>query len=588
VSIVRLMKVTLIGCVPDKLTVLNRLQDMGCLHIIPLAGNQPSDVDHSASAREALRFLSSTPRKFKQVTNDSQFDAAQVERDVLALRDQLDAFTQERDKLRTYIEQRRAWGNFKPPIALELRGQRLWLYCVPLFQLKEVESSGLNWIAAGRDNRFVYVAVISEQEPPPGALPVPALPNDERSLNELEERLENVELAIADAEIERQRQSRWCLLLLKSLNRIDDKVALEYASTQTYNADPVFAFQAWVPHDRHMELQVFAAEHALCFNSGPPDPSENPPTKLCNPEHIAGGEELVSLYMTPGYWLSDPSTVVFFSFALFFAMIVADAGYGLLLSLTSLALYGRLGATSTSRRWRLVMVWVSGLSIIYGVLVGSYFGVAPRSDFLKSLNVVDMKNYGQMMLLSAMIGAGHVILANLMNAWRYGRDLRALAPFGWAMMVLGGMTLAISSKYQVANASQFGAAAIAAGILLVISFTAPRETLGKRLLGGLLGLTKITSAFGDVLSYLRLFALGLASASLATVFNGMAERLYQHRSGLGILFAILILAFGHAVNLILSVSSGFIHGLRLNVIEFFNWGVQEEGKAYRPFMRKEM
>jgi len=190
--------------------------------------------------------------------------------------------------------------------------------------------------------------------------------------------------------------------------------------------------------------------------------------------------------------------------------------------------------------------------------------------------------------LSAMIGAGHVILANLMNAWRYGRDLKALAPFGWALMVLGGMTLAISSKFQIANIGPVGTVAIVTGILLVIVFTAPRETLGKRLLGGLLGLTKITSAFGDVLSYLRLFALGLASASLATVFNSMADRLYQHRSGLRILFAILILIFGHTVNLLLSVSSGFIHGLRLNVIEFFNWGVQEEGKAYRPFMRKEM
>jgi V/A-type H+-transporting ATPase subunit I len=99
-------------------------------------------------------------------------------------------------------------------------------------------------------------------------------------------------------------------------------------------------------------------------------------------------------------------------------------------------------------------------------------------------------------------------------------------------------------------------------------------------------LTRVTAAFGDVLSYLRLFALGLASASLAIAFNNMAAGAWEAVPRVGILAAVAILIIGHSLNLLLAVASGFIHGLRLNVIEFFNWGLPEEGPLFRPFKKK--
>ena len=100
-----------------------------------------------------------------------------------------------------------------------------------------------------------------------------------------------------------------------------------------------------------------------------------------------------------------------------------------------------------------------------------------------------------------------------------------------------------------------------------------------------MGLTNVTGAFGDVLSYLRLFALGLASGSLATQFNQMSASLVESMPGIGFLIAILVLILGHAVNLSLGLASGVIHGLRLNVIEFFKWGLKEEGRPFRPLKR---
>jgi V/A-type H+-transporting ATPase subunit I len=97
----------------------------------------------------------------------------------------------------------------------------------------------------------------------------------------------------------------------------------------------------------------------------------------------------------------------------------------------------------------------------------------------------------------------------------------------------------------------------------------------------------VTTAFGDALSYLRLFALGLASASLAMAFNDLAHQVREILPGLGILFALLVVVIGHGLNFVLAVVSGFIHGLRLNFIEFFNWSIPEEGRPFRAFARKE-
>ena len=127
-----------------------------------------------------------------------------------------------------------------------------------------------------------------------------------------------------------------------------------------------------------------------------------------------------------------------------------------------------------------------------------------------------------------------------------------------------------------------------AGAVAVMFFTPAAGPFYKRIIAGLLSLTKITSAFGDALSYLRLFALGLASASLAMAFNDLAEQV-RTASGpsFGLLFGMIVFFIGHTLNFVLGIVSGFIHGLRLNFIEFFNWSIPEEGRPFKAFSRKE-
>ncbi len=131
-----------------------------------------------------------------------------------------------------------------------------------------------------------------------------------------------------------------------------------------------------------------------------------------------------------------------------------------------------------------------------------------------------------------------MLLANVMDARRYADWRDGLASVGWACAVGGGLLFGAGAAIpSVALLKSIGGGVIVLGLLLVVGFTAWREKPLKRLLHGLLGLTKISGAFGDVLSYLRLFALGLASASLALAFNDMAAGIRSAVPGVGLLLA---------------------------------------------------
>jgi V/A-type H+-transporting ATPase subunit I len=191
------------------------------------------------------------------------------------------------------------------------------------------------------------------------------------------------------------------------------------------------------------------------------------------------------------------------------------------------------------------------------------------------------------MKISVFIGCLHVILGALLDASRHKNWREGLESLGWACIVAGGLTFLISTAFAPDFLKPLAIFLAGAGAVLVLLFAAPFEKPLPRLMKGLLGLTKLSGAFGDVLSYLRLFALGLASGSLAAEFNNMAMGINDAMPGVGIFFALLVLLLGHLVNLALGLASAVIHGLRLNVIEFFNWGLKEEGSLFKPFRRTE-
>jgi V/A-type H+-transporting ATPase subunit I len=589
-SIVSLSKVTIYGHMNDKASILEDIQEMGCLHIIPLAPERglSGGGGPSSQAREALKFLLSCRQKRRQVRDPSKFDAVAVEERALEIQKRIQALEDERDFLEKRIQDIRPWGDFTFSPSEVLRGLRLWFYIVPLNDMKDVMTTELTWEVVARDNRFAYVVVVSKDEPK--GMPVLRTRTGSKPLSALELRLDEVELELEDFQAERASLTRWCRLYASSLFQLEDREALLDATRDTFDASPLFALQAWSPSEEVLRLSKYAEEKGLVLEVEDPKPQDNPPTLLRNRPRLASGQDLVSFYMTPNYWLWDPSTVVFFSFAVFFAMILSDAGYALILGLGLGLGWKKMGRSDSGRRLRVLFGTLVGTSAVWGGLVGSYFGVSPaEGSFLASFNTLDMNDYDLMMQLSILIGVGHLVLANFADIRRRGITPGALVPLGWTAMFFGALLFWLGTDGSDSNDlyKALGITALALGGGAVVFFTSAKGSFWKRLIAGLLALTNITTAFGDTLSYLRLFALGLASASLAVAFNDLADQVRSVLPGFGILFALIVFLIGHSLNFLLAIVSGFIHGLRLNFIEFFNWSIPEEGRPFRAFARKE-
>jgi V/A-type H+/Na+-transporting ATPase subunit I len=476
-----------------------------------------------------------------------------------------------------------------------LAGRKLWFYIVPQRQMAQLASLELPWQVVHRDNRRAWVVVIHPQEPPRDALPVPRTMAGALSLSEVRRRLEAAELELEDIQAEHYALTRWIHLISTHLARAEDAAQLRHAQAQTRDEATLFLVQGWAPEDALPSVQTLAEEQGLALVLEPVEPGDAPPTLLDNPGPIAAGQDLVAFYQMPAYDSWDPSRVLFFSFAAFFAMILSDAGYAALLGLVLVAYWRKIGSSALGGRLRILAAALVGTSLAWGVVVGSYFGFTPAPESIPGrLHLLDINNFETMMRLSVGIGVVHLILANLeMAGARRGRAAGRVA-LGWIAVMSGGFALWIGSEAGAPHWLILSAQILMGlGFATVLLLGSDRrvdgvKTLALRGFDGLSNLVRVTQVFGDVLSYLRLFALGLASASMAITFNGLARDVAAELPGLGLLLAILILLAGHALNLLLALMSGVVHGLRLNFIEFYNWALAGEGYPFKPFKRTEL
>ncbi len=615
-AIVTLKKITLYGLASERQNILLALQQLGCVHLIDLSGDKSNKAVATAerhAAMEAVRYLLASP-----IQNSNQYqryteghDCHVVAQQSLANRDRRDSLSDERDFLLRSIEQLRPWGNFELPSEEQLGGLQLWFYEVPRREAGILANEKHAWQLVNSDRQNEYVVVVSSEEPE--SFPGNLVTLDRRPLSELEQRLEQVDEELESLHWQRVALTRWLTLLQRDLNEADDALAREDAMRRLFQDRALFVLQGWTAKSTLPAVEAFVRKHGMALSSADPVDGELPPTLLRNPTAVAGAEGVMTFYMTPSYKAWDPTWVLYLSFAVFFAIIMSDAAYGMLMGVGLLLFWRRLSGTESARRSRNLFAAIVVATIIYGVAAGSYFGYTPPGldRFQLKLDGKPLvNNRDAMMILSLTIGVLHLTLANLINAWQNRSRSQALSFIGWAIVLVCGLVFGLtrSGSNRVVGwfAEGLGRSAVElqqlisenakwgliGGFGLVFLFSSSRPLFSTRpsdwlwrIIDGLMGLTNVSKAFGDTLSYLRLFALGLASAQLAVTFNDLAAG-SMAVPGLGFLLAIVILVVGHSVNLMLGIMSGVVHGLRLNCIEFFNWSLTEEGYPFKAFTKK--
>lgn len=597
-SIKTLRKITLYGLTREKEAVLNGLQEMGRVHLIPLA-ETPAAPENGFSelraAKEACSYLQGCPVKRREMRHMDGVDPDEVVTRILANKYQLRAASDARDNLIERIREVRPWGDFSFPELNQLDGVRLWFYVIPRRGMAALETIGIPWETVRCDHRNCHVVLLSKTEPDTNLLPVRRSHVGGDSLSSLKQQLEEAEMKVEDIQAERESLTRWLYVLNQIVARKEDARALEDARRITLNDDRFFLISGWLPADEQECTGDLVNSLAVATTIEDPTPEDNPPTLLDNPESVAGGTEAMAFYQLPGYRTWDPSTMVFFSFSLFFAMIMNDAAYCAIFGAFMLLLFRkRPDAGKTGIRIRNLAFFMSALGVVWGICSGSYFGHTPgRDTFPGSLHFIDIHNYSAMMKLSIIIGAVHIMIANLITAWNNRSRLCSMAPLGWTLTIAGGVVLwlGMTGDLEPVWKTTFGPVLAIIGAASIFLFTSTRPVSSTkdilfRIIDGLRALYNISTVFGDILSYMRLFALGLAGTSLAVTFNTLAFRVLKSGPDINVLSCALILILGHLLNIALSLMSGIVHGLRLNVIEFFKWSLTEEGYPFKPFKKQ--
>lgn len=391
-----------------------------------------------------------------------------------------------------------------------------------------------------------------------------------------------------------------------ALAHLQDSINLEHVKLNTgAEADQhVCLLEGFCPDDKVESLNKMLDNQGVWYSHREATREDKAPVKLINNKLVTLFESLTRMYGLPSATDVDPTAILSIFFTLFFAICIADAGYGIILVLLSLADIksgGKIGKVLFGINFKLVLVL--GIACIFiGTILGTAFGVSlyeqswvPES--VKSCMLVGKfpgTTYDIQMVASLLVGVVHISLAMTVNAINVTMQRgfkECLGTWGWWLAVVGSATVAALTYWKVipqdlmmpALYSVLGVAAV--GIYLLNNI---HRNPVINILAGLYDTYNMASGLmGDILSYIRLYALGLAGGMLGATFNNLAFMLVGDdlsSAGIMIIGFVVIILIGHTLNIAMSCLSAFVHPLRLSFVEYFkNAGYEGKGIEYRPF-----
>lgn len=404
-----------------------------------------------------------------------------------------------------------------------------------------------------------------------------------------------------------------------------------------YFEGQLFSIEAWIPTEDVPKVNRMIGKLSIHKEKIAIAPEEKIPTCMKNRGIRKIGEDLVKIYDIPSSDDKDPSGFVVSAFAVFFAMIVADAGYGLIYLLFSLFAYFKLSKRSPHiKRMLKLLIIISSCCVVWGMVIGSYFGIAldPNNplrrvsltqelvlkkaayhmeqkdavyrswaqkipnlssvktpldfvlsikystEFSTSYEILEEFNNNILMEIALLVGMIHIMI----SLFRY--MLRSLSSIGWVCFILGGYLFFPSMMGDVTSIANFlgwvpKKLGSQVGMQLVFIGVGVAWVLAlfQNKKKGLEEPLKCIQIFADILSYLRLYALSLAGIIMAATFNQMAKEVGRD---LGYVVGFFVIIFGHALNITIGIMGGIIHGLRLNFLEWYHYSFDGGGKLFNP------
>jgi V/A-type H+-transporting ATPase subunit I len=486
------------------------------------------------------------------------------------------------------------WGGYDPKEIRELaeKGVYISLYQLSPEEFKQLPED-LDRFVLERTKSFVRLAVVSLGSEP--SLDFETVAIGEKGRAELQQELDGAGNELQGLEHRLQHLAGERSRIQDVMRRLNNKIEFEQVRAGMVGEGQLSYLTGYVPAKRADALKRAASENGWALLVDEPAEDDPVPTLVENPRWIRIIRPMFQLMeTTPGYREFDISFIFLLFFSLFFAMLIGDAGYGIILFV--LTLVARLAMPRRPGGVFSLLFVLSAATIVWGALSGTWFGVEAlaRQPLLSRIVIPQIASFGventkKVMFLCFVIGAVHLSIARLINFFRGLPGLVAFSELGW-LSILWGMFFVTRYIVLQEALNPMGIWLVGAGILLVVVFGEQKGKFFKGVAFGLLrlplSLLDSIGSFSNIVSYVRLFAVGLATVAVATNFNAMAAEV-----GFGIpsgLISAFILFFGHTLNIIMGAMSVIVHGVRLNMLEFSGQlGMEWTGVPYKPFQETE-
>lgn len=506
---------------------------------------------------------------------------------------------------RKEVERMAVWGNFSSKRIAELRQAGYDLRYYTCSKTKFSEEWGIAFTTVGSTTYFVQVGKAGET---PAELPdfCQQQTLNEKSSADLEKDVEGLNglLVAQNARIELWAKENIPALkqeLQDTLQQIDWKrVTL---NTDTLAEGSLKLLEGFCPIDKEQELNQLLEQQHIYYQEEDPNETDNTPIKLRNNWFTKMFECLTGMYGWPSYGEFDPTPVLGPFFLLFFAICMGDCGYGLLLILIGILISkGKLKIQMFEGLGPIITTLGVGTAVI-GFFLGTFFGIdlyaaswvpeALKSVMIKGSVSVAGSSYDIQMVMALCIGVFHICLAMIIKAICYTKRFgfkENISTWGWLLLIVGGLIVVLLGMThlfpeEVTKWTLIVVAAISA--LGIYIFNKPGRNPLINIGAGLWDTYNMaTGILGDVLSYIRLYALGLAGGMLGGAFNNLAEMVLGANPTWQWVPFVIILLIGHALNLAMSALGAFVHPLRLSFVEYFkNSGYEGKGTLYKPFAK---
>ena len=591
-------------------TFLEKLRELGVVHIEKREGaemdaNLQAFMQKRTAYQSLLKNMTLAAASYERgaaqpssLTIDQVVDAYESQQEhIQALNMQLPVLDKEIDAMEV-------WGEFDWNVIdrLKANGWRMQFYCCPEKSFEETWTDDYNATIINRKGGQSYFVTVNQM---PVELEAEVVRLPKRRLSELVREQEELKASIKEANAQ---LDQFCIdnlpVVEKALDSLESDINLmevEQLGGERMAEGSIVMMEGWVPVENEAEVRKMLDESGVYYEMRPAEKEDNAPIKLKNGKLSRAFEMLTKMYGLPDYGEFDPTPLLAPFYALFFGMCVGDAGYGLLLVILGLYLKKKLSKSMAGLMN--LLITLGAATTVVGAVFNTFFGAALTDwnlpEWMNSLIISgkwDGTAYDKTMVIALLVGMFHICFAMVVKAIcetaRFGFK-NALSAWGW-LLLIGGTVVVATLNYlgvvdmEVSKMALMGIGGVSViGIFLLNNI---RRNVFVNIGAGLWDTYNMaTGLMGDLLSYLRLYALGLAGGMLGGVFNNLGMQL---RDSMGdFLFGIpgwicfgLIFVGGHGLNIALSCLSGYVHSIRLTFVEYFkNSGYDGKGMEYKPF-----